>query len=130
MQSVRKLNKHDSDILSHGYEHLAKALCLLFNLVCIKRELSKLCNTVYQQSYIITKLLSDLVKSHVCVFYHIVQQGTYNSVLVHTYLSNDNGRIKRMYDIRLSGLTFLVLMLFTCYLISSLYGLKLRSRSV
>ena len=93
MQSVGKLDKHDSDVLCHSYEHLAKTLRLLLNLIRIKRELGELGDSVYEQSYIISELLSYLIEGHIRILDYIMQKGSYHSVLIHAYLCNNNGSI-------------------------------------
>ena len=110
VQTVRKLHQDYTDVLRHSKKHLTQVLRLDLQLIRRPGQLSQLGNTINQQCHLRSKLLLHLVQSHDRIFYHIMQDTGYDRLLIQLQIRQNDGNTKRVNDIRLTRLSFLVLM--------------------
>lgn len=71
MQTVRKFNDNNPDILCHSKEHLSQILRLKFQFVRRISYTAKFRNTVYQKSYLFSKLFFDIILSNPSIFHYV-----------------------------------------------------------
>ena len=91
MKTVCKLDQNNTDILCHGKEHLAKALCLQLYFILGIGQLTDLSYPIYQKRNLRTKFSGDLITGHPGIFNSIVKKACYNGLLVQFQIRQNNG---------------------------------------
>ena len=110
VKAVRQLNQDHTDILGHGQKHLSQILSLNLHLIHGPGQLSQLCNSIYQKSYLSTEFLLHLTQSHNGILYHIVKNSGNNSFFVQLQICQNNSNTKRVNNIWFTRLSLLILM--------------------
>ena len=124
VQPVGNFDEDDADVLRHGHEHLAQILhLLLFHRRILHTR--QLCDALDQICNRLAEHARDLLKACVGVLQAVVQQRRRDRVGVEADLSHDLRYGKRMDDIRLSGFSELVFMLFIGVFICPLDNLQI-----
>ena len=82
MQSVRKLDDNNTDIVGHGEEHLADIFRLRLRL-CLRRHLCKLRHAVYKLGYLIAEIALYVGLRDIGILNRIVQQRRRHGLAVH-----------------------------------------------
>ena len=82
VQAIGQFDENDPDVLGHGHNHLAEALCLTF-LTASELQLAELGHPLHQDGHIVAKQLCDLLGRDASIFDRIVQQRTGNGHRVH-----------------------------------------------
>ena len=117
MKAIGKLNQNDADILNHRKEHLAEVLRLhfllrlrLIRIVPGKLDLLQLGHAVHKVGNVGSELLLNLILGINGILDHVMQKSCRDGLLIHFQVSQNNGNIQRMNDVRLSALALLALM--------------------
>ena len=130
MQTVRKFNDNNPDILSHGKEHLSQILRLKFQFVRRISYTAKFRNTVYQKSYLFSKLLFDIILTNLSIFHYVMKKSRDNCLLIHLKIRKNDCYPERVDNIRFSRLSLLVSMRFFCQIICLLDLSNIRRRMI
>ena len=114
VQPVCQFDQDDTDILRHGKEHLPKILGLRVQLVGGIVQPSQLCDAIHQKRDLRPELLQNLLLRHDRILHDVMKKTRYDRLLVQFKIGQDDRHAEGMNDIRLSGLSFLVLVGFIC----------------
>ena len=109
METVAELDYHNSDVLRHSKKYLADILSLLF-LTAEDRYLAQFGDAVNEHGNVLTEAFLEVIKSGWSVLNYVVQEGSADSICVHTELEQYICNSERVYDIVLTGGTLLSLM--------------------
>ena len=102
VEAVGQLDEDDSDVVSHGQEHLADVLRLLL-LMTEGAELAQLGDTVDEAGHIGTEALLDITQRVLGVLGHVVQDGGRDRHRIESQLGQDPGHRQRVADVGLAA---------------------------
>ncbi len=103
VESVRKLDDNDADILIHRQQHFSQVFRLKF-LFGGKRHLAELGNAVHKRGNLAAEFRLQLGEGNVGILYRVVQKRGFNGLRVHAEIHQNIGDGNRVNDVRLPGI--------------------------
>ena len=80
-------------------------------------QILQLGNTVYQKGYLRAEFLLNFFPGHNGILHHIMQKSCSNGFLIHLKVCQNDCDAQGMYNVRLSGLPYLILMCLVSHMV-------------
>ena len=109
VQAVGQLHEDHADVLAHGQQHLADALCLAL-LAALVLHLAHLGQAIHNQRNLGAKELPYLLDDRVGVLHDVVQQTRGDRRGVHLHIQQNGGHLARVGEVGLAAFADLACM--------------------